>query len=199
MKLRSIPFSTLCLSVALLACNTGGEARPDGVDAADSTAVTTADATATVGGLETETYTTPSIRGWKATMQKPKALDVSILGDGMELKYIGPEALPETEITDGIWSSIMPSEGSDASGADEMIRGYFLAPVGEISDVEINGTPAKKYRAEDAMEGEPTYNYLFVLEPTVMINVVYSPIGARADEYGRAMEAMVETMVWEKG
>lgn len=109
----------------------------------------------------------------------------------IELKYIGPNSEPATEITDGFYASLHFSESDN-------LMSYAEAqdPVAEVSSTTFNGQPAISFATESALGTDPNTHIAYRLPEADrwIVDITYSTHGSRSEEYERTLFEILTTL-----
>lgn len=116
--------------------------------------------------------------GTTLSLQHPEAVEVSSVAEGMvEVMYVGPEAIPASEITDGYYGviDIVATDDLQAFAQSE-------EPLGEVTAVQFAGREALRFTTETEL-GPTQTNFLYrpVGEPSLAVHLTYSVFGTDAD------------------
>ncbi|MEB3212976.1 MAG: hypothetical protein VKL39_16600 [Leptolyngbyaceae bacterium] len=130
----------------------------------------------------------------------PEEAITEVLETVLNVKYIGPDAAPETEITDGflIGFSLVSGETVDTYIEAEDI------PTDQIQQTTIAGFDAQAYEDESLIGDDRLEHYVFQLDegnanqPSVMVDVVVLVKGEDREEYRRVVQAIIESMEWTR-
>lgn len=135
-----------------------------------------------------------NIAGWDVTFQRPNAVQVEKYEDTFTLKYIGPDAEPNTEITDGFFSSVQVIESS----VEEYLENQTI--LNGISDVRLSNKEAKHFQSDSEMGDESTNHYVYQLsdDGDFVADIIYSVYGDVDNQYQNELMKIFESMNWEK-
>lgn len=145
----------------------------------------------------------PEVRDWEVfvgevnglhfAMEYPPETEVHEVSFGIfEIKYVGPQSEPNTEITDGYYASLQFNEATSAQSYAEAQN-----QAGQVGSVRFAGRGALTYQSDNELSGELVTHHVFSIEgQSQLVDVSYQTFGDTSEEYEKEVIAILRTLVF---